>query len=253
MPRLKLSAAEWCFFQAGSDPADVYARLHRAGYTALEMVGEARWPIARAAGLQILNLAAPGMKDGLNQVANHVKLVPAIRDLIHKAGSNQIAQIIVFSGSRRGQSDAEGIGNCTMALEQLAGSAEAAGVTLLLEVLNTYDHPDYQCAKGRYAFEVARAVGSSHVKVLYDIYHGHRMGEDVEDTVVKNLKHIGHLHIAGSPKRDFPSVDQAIGYRRLVEAVMAAGYTGFWGQEFCGGNDIVEQYCRAADLFVGYA
>lgn len=253
MSRLKLSAAEWCFFRDGCNPADVYAKLRCAGYTALEMVNELRWPIARAAGLQILNLAAPGMEDGLNHLANHTTLLPAIRELIRKAASNQISQIIVFSGSRRGQSDTEGIRNCAAALGQLAGTAEAAGVTLLLEVLNTYDHPDYQCASGNYAFEVARTVRSSHVKVLYDIYHGHRMGEDVQDVVLKNLEHIAHLHIAGSPKRDFPGADQAIGYRHLVQTVMAANYSGFWGQEFCCGTAVVEQYCRAADLFAGYA
>lgn len=250
---VKLSAAEWCFFRDGCNPADVYSRLRLAGYTALEMVNESRWALVRTAGLQILNLAAPGMRDGLNQAANHVTLVPAIRDMIQKARCNQIAQIIVFSGSRRGQSDADGIRSCTTALEQLAGTAEAAGVTLLLEVLNTHDHADYQCCSGVFAFEVARAVRSSHVKALYDVYHGHRMGEDVINTVVRNLEFIGHLHVAGSPKRDFPGDQQAIDYRHLVREAMAAGYGGYWGQEFCCGDDSVEQYCRAAALFESYA
>ena len=253
MPNLKLSAAEWCFFRDGCDCADVYARLHRAGYSALEMVSASRWSTALMANLHVLNVAAPGMRDGLNQAVNHGALVPAILELIQKAKANEIAQIIVFSGSRRGQSDHEGIRNCATALGRLAGAAEAAGVTLLLEVLNTYDHADYQCCSGTFAFEVARAVRSSHVKVLYDVYHGHRRGEDVMNTVVKNLECIGHLHVAGSPKRDFPGEQQAIDYGKLVREAMAVGYSGYWGQEFCCAGDSVEQYCRAAALFQSYA
>jgi len=253
MPNLRLSAAEWCFYREGCDPADVYARLHLAGYAALEMVAEPRWPIARRANLQIRTIAAPGMHDGLNQVANHATLVPAIIELMQKAKANQITQVIVFSGSRRGQSDDKGKRNCATALGRLADAAEAVGVTLLLEVLNTYDHADYQCCSGKFAFEVAQAVRSSHVKVLYDIYHGHRMGENVMDTVVKNVEYIGHLHVAGSPKRHLPGEQQAIDYGKVVREVMAAGYQGYWGQEFCCGDDSVEQYCRAAALFQSYA
>lgn len=192
------------------------------------------------------------MQDGLNRIENHATLLPAIRELIAKAQANGIPHIIVFSGARRGQGDDEGMRNCVTGLRQLASDAESAGVMLLLELLNTFDHADYQCSSAGYAFAVARAVNSPRVKVLYDIYHAHRMGEDVLTTITTNLEQIGHLHIAGSPKRDFPGEGQAIDYCHLVRAATAAGYGGYWGHEFCCGNDAVEQYCRSAGLFASY-
>jgi hydroxypyruvate isomerase len=253
MSILKHSAAEWCFFRKHYDMADVYKQLSQSGYTALEMVDESRWALAKAAGLSILNMGSPGMQHGLSHVENHPALLPAIHDLIAKARANSIPQIIVFSGSRLGQPDTEGMRNCTTALKQLAGAAEAAGVTLLLELLNAYDHPDYQCDSGRYAFGVADAVGSSHVKVLYDVYHAHRMGEDVVEAIRNNVRYIGHLHIAGSPKRDFPSATQAIDYRSVIATALAVGYSGYWGQEFHGGDDPLPQFVKACPLFEGYA
>ena len=253
MSQIRQSAADWCYFRGPLDAPTVYRRLRAAGYDAVELVPEPRWPAARAAGLKLLNIGSPGMQEGLNRVAHHATLLPAIRGLLTKASANGIAQIIVFSGSRAGQPDAEGIRNCTTALTALAPDAEAAGVTLLLELLNGHDHPDYQCDSGRFAFAVVRAVGSPRVRALYDIYHAHRMGEDVAATILENLECIGHLHIAGSPRRDFPGPQQAIDYRALVQRVTDAGYTGHWGQEFLGGAEIVAEYERACELFATYA
>ncbi len=255
MSTLKHSAAEWCYFRKEyeSDPAGVYRRLKSAGFGALEMVAESRWEIARGEGLRLLNTTAPGMQDGLNRVENHATILPAIRERLAKARKLGIGQIIVFSGSRKGQDDAQGIRNCTAALKQVAGEAEDGGVTLLLEVLNAYDHADYQCDNSRYAFEVIDAVASPRVKVLYDIYHMHRMGEDVGNVITKNVARIGHLHVAGSPKRDFPGADQSIDYRSLVQQVMAAGYDGYWGQEFRCESDAVGEMSKACALFESYA
>lgn len=255
MTKLKHSAAEWCYYRKEFAPEDVYRILKEAGYSAVEMVDESRWKAAEAAGLRILNMASPGMQDGINRTENHATLLPALRDLIAKAHSHRIPHIIVFSGSRKGQSDADGMRNCAAALKELSRDAEQAGVTLLLEVLNTFDHADYQCCHGAYAFEVVRAVGSPNIKALYDIYHAHRMGEDVVSVITQNIKSIGHLHIAGSPKRNFPGPrpSQEIDYAKVIQTAMAAGYDGYWGQEFCCDGDPLGEYARACALFESYA
>ena len=104
--------------------------------------------------------------------------------------------------------------SCIAGLKQVAGEAEKAGVTLTLEVLNKFDHPGYQADYSAYAFAVARGVGSANVKVLYDIYHMQRMGENLLPTIMENLAMIGHFHIAGAPKRDFPGATRRLSTAR---------------------------------------
>jgi hydroxypyruvate isomerase len=57
-------------------------------------------------------------------------------------------------------------------LKSLAIAAEKSNVTLVLESLNTIvDHSGNFLASTRQAAELIRSVNSSHIKILYDIYH----------------------------------------------------------------------------------
>lgn len=252
MEQLRQSVPDWCFFKEGMNPVQYYTTLKQIGYDAVEMVDPQRWPIARQAGLQILTMSGPGMQQGLNKRANHPELLAKIRADIQCAAAQQIPNLIIFSGNRNGQADDEGIAICIDAIKQLAPDAEQAGVMLLFEVLNTYDHPDYMAVYGAFVFEVVKAVSSPNVKVLYDIYHMFRMGEDVVPTVTEHLEYIAHLHVAGSPKRDFPGPNQEIDYQHVVRAIHAAGYRGYWGQEFLPTGDPLTEAEQALRLFQSY-
>ena len=57
-------------------------------------------------------------------------------------------------------------------LRRLAPLAESAGVTLLLELLNSrVDHPDYAGDHMSWGLEVLAQTEAENVKLLYDIYH----------------------------------------------------------------------------------
>ncbi|MCK4602488.1 MAG: hypothetical protein KAU28_08475, partial [Phycisphaerae bacterium] len=86
MATLKLSAAEWCCFRDGTDPAEVYGRLAEAGYAGVEMVPPERHAAAKAAGLELVNICAEGMYEGLNRTENHARLLGVLRDIIARAG-----------------------------------------------------------------------------------------------------------------------------------------------------------------------
>ena len=249
---LRYSLPDWCFLKKGMDPAEYYRRIRAAGCEAVEMVAPANRAAARAAGLKILNHPGPGMKAGLNNPANHASLIPEIEKAIREAGADRIPQVIIFSGNRSGQDDKEGLAVCTGAVRRLIPSAEEAGVTLVFEMLNSFDHVDYQADSSRYGFELAREIGSPHLKVLYDIYHMHRMGEDLMSDLLNNLDIIAHLHTAGSPKRDFPGGSQGIDYGSIVAAVHKAGYKGFWGHEFKPSGDPVLEARMDMEQFEGF-
>jgi hydroxypyruvate isomerase len=249
MRDLRLSAPDWCFYKEQTDPAAYYQKLKSLGIAGVEMVDPARWKHARAAGLPILNLSAPGMSRGLNRTANHAELLPAIREIVTKAAEADIPHVIVFSGNREGQDDEEGKRNVVTALKALASDAERAGVTLVFEMLCAQNHPDYQADHSRYGFDVVNAVGSPAVKVLYDLYHMSRMGEDVIKDVTSHRDIVAHLHTAESPKRSVPHMDGEIRYGAIVEAIVASGYSGYWGLEFVPQGDVMVEIAEAVATF----
>ena len=249
MSKLRFSATEWSFFKPGFISEDFYKRLVEIGIEAVEMAPEERWTAAKKAGFKLLNIAAPGMTSGLNRLENHDTLLPAIADMITDAGENGIAQVIVFSGNRVGQSDCEGKENCAAGLRELAPLAERSGVTLIFEMLCTKDHPDYQADRSSFGFDIARAINSPAVKVLYDIDHMHCTGEDVSADVTENLDLIAHIHVAEKKKRSKPVARGGIDYAALFRKINAAGYGGYWGLEFIPQGNSLDELKEAVDLF----
>ena len=152
-----------------------------------------------------------------------------------------------------GLSAEEGMNNCREGIEQLLSNTEDTGVTLAFEMLNVHDHPDHQASRSRYGFELIKKISSPYIKVLYDIYHMERMGEDSLADIVRELFHIAHLHVAESPGRGIPKTGGNIKYDEIVPKVMAAGYEGYWGMEFEPGRDVMAELAEAAKLFTRYS
>jgi hydroxypyruvate isomerase len=236
MNPIKISAADWCFYQKLGDPERYYDTLKGLGIDGAEMVDPSRYTAARSAGLEIVTMSGPGMTTGLNRREHHPELIPQLHDAIQHAGENKIPILIVFSGNRVGQADKQGIANCRRGFEAVLPDAERAGVVLGFEMLNTYDHPDYQADRGLFGFELAEAIDSPWFKLVYDIYHMERMGDDSNYDIVKHLSSIAHLHVAESPQRSVPLADGNIRHSQIVPAVVKAGYQGYWGLEYIPGK-----------------
>lgn len=252
---MKFSATDWSFAPHASDPERFYADLAAHGFEGIEMVAdEARRSQARAAGLQVLNLAGPGMQQGVNRREHHASLLPALTDRIALAAEEGIPQVIVFSGNRQGQPDEEGIAHCRRAFEQLLPEAEQAGVTLVFEMLNSFNHVDYQADRSSFGFQLAEQLNHPRFRILYDLYHLQRMGEACAVEVCANLGKIAHLHVAEAPDRGMPRADGNIPYRAIVPEILGAGYDGFWGFEFLPteGNSLTE-LIEAKDSFLRLA
>src|SRR5206468_2726761 len=136
-------------------------------------VPEAYWPLVADYGLAIS--AANGHASitlGLNRPDQHDRIERELRANIALAEKWHIPNLICFSGSRDSLTDERGIENTAAALARVAPAAEAAGVTLLLEMLNSkIDHPDYQADHTAWAVQVCQRVPSPRVRLLFDIYH----------------------------------------------------------------------------------
>lgn len=241
MNTIKFSAPDWCFLGAAELPVDEYYRkLKELGFSAVEMVAPERWDAARNAGLKILNMGGPGMENGLNNPDNHSQLIPAITEAIKEADAQDIEQVIVFSGNRQGIPDETGMDNCYEGIGKILPVAEKHGVTLIFEMLNSFDHADYQADSSAFGFSLAKKFDSPNFKLLYDVYHMQRMGEDVIMDISENIMYIGHMHAAAAPGRNCPGMNDEIDYDKVFKAATAVGYKGFWGMEFLPQNVIKE-------------
>ncbi len=117
-------------------------------------------------------------------------------------------------------------------LRALAGRAETASVTLLLEPLNTaLDHRGCFLNTSALGVEIVKRVNSPQVKLLYDIYHMSMMGEDVLTEIDKNLKWIGYFHVADLPGRHQPGTGK-IDYKAVNTLLRRERYEGYIGMEF---------------------
>lgn len=117
-------------------------------------------------------------------------------------------------------------------LRAAAPAAEAAGVTLVLEPLNTaVDHPGYFLEAADEGFDIVRAVDNPAVELLYDVYHQQVTEGNIIETVTENVEEVGHVHVADVPGRCEPGTGE-LNYPNIVEAIDDAGYEDYFGFEF---------------------
>ena len=253
MAKMKQSLAWWCFQRGSVTPEDLIAHAARIGYAGVEMCPPDLWPKVREAGLRIATLGGhQSLSDGLNKRENHDRIEREIHANLALAQQWDIPCLIVFSGNRNGLPDAAGLENTAEGLQRVAKAAEDAGVTLVLELLNSkVDHPDYQCDHTAWGVAVCQAVDSPRVKLLYDIYHMQIMEGDVIRTIRDYSAYIGHYHTAGNPGRHELDDNQELYYPAIMRAIRDTGYDGYVGQELVPTGDpfvALEQAFRICDM-----
>jgi hydroxypyruvate isomerase len=121
-----------------------------------------------------------------------------------------------------------------LALSNLSRATEAAariGATVVVEALNSYESPTYPLTSSTAAFEVIDRVGAANVAFLADLYHLHRMGEDVLALIGVSAHRFGHVQLADDPGRGQPGTG-AMPYDQILDHLDASGYQGHTGLEY---------------------
>ena len=226
--------AWWPFVPARLTPAAFIEAAAAAGYAGIDLAPPQAWADIRARGMVISSYGGhASLTDGLNRRENHDSIYAEVSANLERAVKWGLPNLIVFSGNRAGQDDASGAAITAEGLARLAPLAEQAGVTLVLELLNSkVDHPDYQCDRTPWAVQVVRQVSSPRVKVLYDIYHMQIMEGDLIRTIREYHPYFGHYHTAGNPGRHEIDAGQEINYPPVLRAIAATGYQGYICHEF---------------------
>ena len=236
MPKLKgnihHSVSQWCYDNIPL--ADFAKSCKEMGLESIELLGEKDWPTVINAGLKCAVGYATdwGIPKGFNRLENHDKLIADYEKMIPRAAEAGVPNLICFSGNREGQNDHEGMINCAKGLRKLMPLAEKHGVTIIMELLNSYGHKDYQCDRTPWGAALCEMVGSERFRLLYDIYHMQIMEGNIIDTITKYSQYIGHVHTGGVPGRNELDDTQELFYPAIMRALVMTGYKGYVGQEF---------------------
>lgn len=117
------------------------------------------------------------------------------------------------------------------AIASVVPLAEARGVTILLEPVNTrVDHPGVLFGMTEDAVAVIEQVGSPSVKLLYDLYHSITEREDPFTVLPQVARHVGHIQVADAPGRGEPGSGNA-DWPALLKLIESVGYKGGIGLE----------------------
>lgn len=236
---LKHSVSWWCFVPDKMTPEAFVHTVASLGYDAIDLVSPEHYALVKDHGLEIAAVQGHALQPkGLNRLENRSSIEKELEVSLARAVQWKIPYLICFSGDRAGLSDEQGAENAAANLSYFAKMAEDAGVTLVIELLNSkVDHPGYMCDRTSWGVQVCQMVNSPHVQLLYDIYHMQVMEGDVIRTIQDNHRYFGHYHTAGNPGRNEIDESQELNYRPIVNAILDTGFKGYLAQEFIPKGD----------------
>jgi hydroxypyruvate isomerase len=221
-----------------------FGRAREAGFSAVEFW----WPLGEDleeveavisdAGLSValFNFDAGDMPAGdrglvsdPDRAGRFRENVPVALDLARRLGCRRMN---VLAGHEK-----EGMGReeqLSLARENVAFAADKAreaGVTVLVEAVNTFENGPYLLHTTEQAVEFVRGVGRENVGIQHDLYHMQRMEGNLVATLREHVGVIGHVQIADSPGRGEPGTGE-IRYPFVLAELEGLGYDGYVGLEY---------------------
>lgn len=117
------------------------------------------------------------------------------------------------------------------AIESIIPTAEANGLTIMLEPVNTrVDHPGVLFGMTEDAVAVIKTIGSPRVRLLYDLYHSVTERENPAEIFPAVAPLVEHIQIADAPGRGEPG-SGAIDWPEMLKLIESTGYAGLLGLE----------------------
>ncbi len=116
-------------------------------------------------------------------------------------------------------------------LAHAAEAADCAGVTVVIEPINTRDIPGYFLNRQDEAHAVCAEVGAPNLEVQMDLYHCQVVEGDVAVKIRRYIGNVGHVQIAGVPERHEPDAGE-LHYPYLFALLDELGYGGWIGCEY---------------------
>jgi hydroxypyruvate isomerase len=250
----QFSVMMWALNKRGSFEENL-ERVAEAGYRHVELVGEfTRWSeedwqriLARMRSLKITVDATSGMKLGFADPSGEDAFLTELKGFIPTVQRLGCGQIILLSGRRvegaaPGAQKAASVATLKRAAEVL-GAADLTGV---IEPIDRLENPSIYLDGVTEAFEIVRAVGSSKMKVLYDLYHEQRGQGNLIEKLEKNIDEVGLVHVADVPGRHEPGTGE-VNYINVYRKLAELHYRGVIAMEFYPIGDVMETLRRARE------
>lgn len=181
-----------------------------------------------------------GFTPGMNNPKNHDHVEREITEACAVANRINVKKMTVIAGNdQEGMSQAEMHEHTITALKRVAPIAESADVMLILEPMNIRrDHKGHCLYGSPEAVRICREVGSSHVKINWDLYHMQISEGDLCGRLRDGFDQVGYIQLADHPGRNEPGTGE-IHYNRVFKELWDLGYRDYVGLE-CSpleGND----------------
>ncbi len=209
-----------CHFPYDDPVADIKAALEETGLPMLGLNTRAGDLAAGEFGLAALPGRKPDARAAIDEAARFGAAIGA--ENIH----------VMAGAPKEGQ---ERVAHKTLVdnLKYAATVCRKNNQTVLIEPINAYDASGYLVQYVDYAQMIIAEVGASNVKIMFDCYHVQLM----QGCLTRRLEYllprglIGHIQFAGVPDRSEPDTGE-IAYERLLPAISAMGYDGYFGAEY---------------------
>ncbi|MFL5613387.1 MAG: hydroxypyruvate isomerase family protein [Gemmatimonadaceae bacterium] len=248
--RIKQSVSRWPYSKIPLP--EFCAACKNMGIVGIDLLQPEEWAVVREAGLTP-SMGYPTKRNdfiptGFNDPANHPMLLRELEATIPLAAKAGVPNVIAMFGNRNGRSDSDAIAACVQGLSAIKALAEEQKVNVCVELLNSkVDHPGYQGDHTAFGVAVMQGVGSSRVKLLYDIYHMQIMEGDVIRTIRTNAQYIGHFHTGGVPGRHELDDTQELNWHAVARAIADTNFDGFMAHEFVPTKPPLESLHQAVE------
>lgn len=183
-------------------------------------------------GIDVSQFTAWGFVPGLNNPKNHDRFVKAIEAGCRTAAKLGCKKMTVVGGNnQKGMTQAEMHENIITGLKRVVPIAEAHDVILILEPMNIrVDHKGHCLYGSPDAVRICREVGSSHVKINWDLYHMQISEGDLSRRLGEGFDQVGYLQVADNPGRHEPGTGE-VHFNRVLKEAYKLGYRGYVGLE----------------------
>lgn len=185
-------------------------------------------------GIAVAQFTAWGFTPGMNDPKNHADLVKEVEASCAIAKKLKCKMMCVVGGNDQpGMTQAQMHNNIIQGLKLAAPVAEAHDVMLILEPMNIrVDHKGHCLYGSAPTIRICQEVGSSHVKINWDLYHMHITEGDLCGHLKEGVetKTLGYLQLADHPGRNEPGTGE-LHYNRVLKEAYDLGYRGYVGLE----------------------
>jgi hydroxypyruvate isomerase len=198
-------------------------------------------------GVEVAQFTGWGFEPGMNNPDNHEKVEAEILESCKVAQKLGCKKMTVVGGNdQEGMSREVMHANIITALKRCAPIAEAHDVMLILEPMNVrVDHAGHCLYGSPDAVRICREVGSTHVKINWDLYHMQISEGDLCGRLRDGFDQVGYLQLADHPGRHEPGTGE-VHYSRVLKEAHDLGYRGYVGLECWPIEDELEAARRIA-------